>query len=116
MSRFSCCDDQVQDVTKVSKTAVTNGHAVITSTKTNISRKQTVQVFTSKQESREYPYLRISSLFLIHHKISNIQIPDLGSRNSRCDLNQPTGMLDPPGVVESMLPTWRSGTPSQQLG
>lgn len=55
----------------IALTQVSERHAEIESTKTNISRKQTVQVFNSKQETREYRNL------LIHHKMANIQIPEV---------------------------------------
>ena len=71
----------------------------------------------SKQETREYRNL------LIHHKMANIQIPEVTRlkiySNSVVVISiNPylLGMMSTQVVVESMLPTWRSGTPSQQRG
>lgn len=82
------------------------------------ARRQTFpgnKQFMSFMQSKNQESIRISS-FIIRFPTFRYQTQDL-FEFSRCDLNQPIPFGDDfPGVVESMLPTWRSGTPSQQRG
>ena len=71
--------------------------------------------FKSSIQSKNQESISISS-FIIRWPTFRYQTQDL-LEFSRCDLDEPIPFGDDsPGVVESMLPTWRSGTPSQQRG